>query len=313
MYQNETMNQETALSIIVPAFNEEEVIKDFLLDLKNVVNKLEGGFEIIVVDDGSSDNTSSIAGGIADVNVIRHPYNKGNGAAVKTGIIAARGENIAVIDADGQHNPGHIPQMLELLDEYDLVVGARESFGVSKRGFGNAAVSKLASYLSGIDIPDLTCGFRAFQKEKMLEFIDLLPNGYSLPSTSTLAFATSGYNVKFIPINADKRKGGESNIKVSMDGIKFFVLIFRMVSLFKPLKIFTPVSISLFALSFLWSIRTILLTGGLSPTVTILFLGGIFTFLFGILADKIAEIRLSLSRINKYIIKGEDREDSLNE
>jgi glycosyltransferase involved in cell wall biosynthesis len=295
-------------SIIIPAFNEEETIVNFMINLKEVMLRIEENYEIIVIDDGSTDKTSSVAASISAVNIIRHPYNKGNGAAVKAGIMKAQGEKIVVIDADGQHDPKHIPEMLRLLDEYDLVVGARETFGKGRRGFGNFFVSKLASYLSGITIPDLTCGFRAFRKEKMLEFIDLLPNGFSLPSTSTLAFATSGYNVKFIPIGANVRQGGKSSIKVANDGIKFMVLIARMVSLFKPLKIFTPISIFLFFIGLLWSVRTIAFSGGLSPTVVLLFLGGIFSFLFGLLADHIAETRLSIGKISKILMKQKHEE-----
>jgi glycosyltransferase involved in cell wall biosynthesis len=290
-------------SIIVPAFNEEETIENFMINLKEVILCIKEDYEIIVIDDGSTDKTSSIATSIKAVNVIRHPYNKGNGAAVKAGIMRAQGDKIVIIDADGQHDPKYIPDMLRLLDEYDLVVGARETFGTGRRGFGNFIVSKLASYLSGITIPDLTCGFRAFRREKMLEFIDLLPNGFSLPSTSTLAFTTSGYNVKFIPISADVRQGGKSSIRVTMDGTKFIVLIVRMISLFKPLKIFTPISIFLFLVGLLWSVKTITYSGGLSPTVVLLFLGGIFTFLFGLLADHIAETRLSIGKINKILMK----------
>jgi hypothetical protein len=193
--------------------------------------------------------------------------------------------------------------MIRLLDQYDLVVGARETFGLSKRGFGNVFVSKLATYLSGIAISDLTCGFRAFRKEKMMEFIALLPNGFSLPSTSTLAFATSGYNVKFIPIRAHLRQGGKSSIKVLRDGMKFLVLIVRMVSLFKPLKIFVPISLVMFLLGFLWSIRTISYSGGLSPTVVMLFLSGIFTLLIGLLVDHLSETRLLIGKIFKNQVK----------
>ncbi len=289
-------------SIIVPAFNEEDVIEKFLEHLQRVLSKSTDTYEIIVVDDGSNDKTFSIASNIPDIKAIRHPYNKGNGAAVKTGIHESKGEQLVIIDADGQHDPQNILEMLRLLDEYDLVVGARGSFGLGKRGFGNVVVSKLASYLSGIVIPDLTSGFRAFKKDKMLEFIDLLPNGYSLPSTSTLAFATSGYNVKFIPITAHVRQGGKSNINVLKDGMKFTVLIFRMISLFKPLKIFVPTSIFLLTISFLWSLKTIAYSGGLSPTVIMLFLAGIFTLLFGLLADQLAEARLSIGKIKKLLM-----------
>lgn len=297
------MALDIVFSIIVPAFNEEEVIKSFIDRLKESLEGINEAYEVIVVDDGSSDNTYSVASSIDGIKVVKHPYNKGNGASVKTGIMASRGKKLFIIDADGQHDPKHLPEMMKLLETYDLVVGARNTFGVSRRGFGNTFVSRLASYLSGIEIPDLTSGFRGFEKEKMLQFIDLLPNGFSLPSTSTLAFATNGYNVKFIPINADARQGGQSTINVSMDGMKFIILIVRMISLFKPMKFFTPVSISLFVLSALWSIRTITYTGGLSPTVAMLFMAAIFTFLFGLLADQIAEVRLSIGKINKRFME----------
>lgn len=290
-------------SIIIPAFNEEENIENFLRSLQKVISDINDASEIIVIDDGSADKTFSIASIIPGIKVYKHPYNKGNGASVKLGISEASGEKLVIIDADGQQDPVHIPEMIALLDEYDLVVGARKSFGAGKRGVGNVIVSKLASYLSGIFIPDLTSGYRAFKKEKMLEFIDLLPNGYSLPSTSTLAFATSGYNVKFIPIVPHERQGGKSNINVSMDGVKFLVLIFRMISLFKPLKIFVPVSVCMFMFGLLWSVKTLAYSGGLSPAVVMLFLAGVLTLLFGFLADQIAETRLSMGRIKKILLE----------
>lgn len=303
------MSTEKEFSVIVPAYNEGEIIGDFLVNLKQVLEGINKDYEVIVVDDGSTDDTYAVVSKVGRVRVIRHPYNKGNGAAVKMGIHNAQGEKIVIIDADGQHDPQHIPNMLNLLEEYDLVVGARESFGIGRRGIGNRIVSKLASYLSRINIPDLTCGFRAFKKEKMMEFIDLLPNGYSLPSTSTLAFATSGYNVKFIPIRANVRQGGKSSVNVFKDGMKFIVLVVRMVSLFKPLKVFVPISIFFFLLSVLWSIRTIAFSGGLSPAVAMLFMAGVFSFLFGLLADQIAEVRLSVGKLKKYMFQKTERNE----
>lgn len=297
------MTAENRISVIVPAFNEEGVIENFLTILKRVLFDANLSHEIIVVDDGSSDKTASIVSNIPDIKVIKHPYNKGNGAAVKTGIMNASGGKLFVIDADGQHDPHHIVEMHNLLDEYDLVVGSRGSFGIGRRGIGNVIVSKLASYLSGIPIPDLTSGFRAFEKEKMLEFIDLLPNGYSLPSTSTLAFATSGYNIKFIPITAHVRQGGKSKINVFRDGMKFLVLIFRMISLFKPLKIYTPVSLFLLAVGLFWSIRSYFLKAIISPLGTMILLSGLFTFLFGLMVDQLAQARLTLGKIMKYQMK----------
>ncbi len=294
---------ENKFSVIIPAFNEEETIENLLKNLQAALADINIKYEIIIVDDGSSDNTFSLANNIPGVRVIRHPYNKGNGAAVKTGIQNTKYENLIILDADGQHKPEYIFEFLKFLEEFDLVVGSRESFGIGKRGFGNFFVSWLASYISGIKIPDLTSGFRAFKKDKMLEFIHLLPNGFSLPSTSTLSFAISGYNIKFIPIIAQTRKGGKSSIKILRDGMKFIVLIVRIISLFKPLKIFTPISLSLFIIGLIWAIHTLTYSLTLTATVAMLFLGSIFIFLFGLLADQIAETRLSLGKINKALLQ----------
>lgn len=290
------------ITIIIPAMNEENTIESLLESLQNSLKDIEGSHEIIIVDDGSTDNTSSIVKNIPGIRIIRHPYNKGNGASVKTGIQEANGEKLVVIDADGQHDPKHIKEMVLLLDEYDLVVGARDSFGVGRRGFGNVLVSKIATYISGITVPDLTSGFRAFKKDKVLEFIHLFPNGFSLPSTSTLAFATSGYNIRFIPIKAHVRQGGKSSIKVFKDGMKFLILIVRMISLFKPLKVFAPTSIALTLVGLLWTLKTISYTSQITPAGAMMFLGGIFVFLFGLLADQVAETRLSIGKINKLLL-----------
>ncbi len=292
-------------SIIVPAFNEEETLENLLKKLQEALANIITAYEIIVVDDGSTDNTFSLANNISGVKIIKHPYNKGNGAAVKTGILNTKHENLIVLDADGQHKPEYILEFIKFLDEYDLVVGTRESFGMGKRGFGNYFVSRLASYISGITIPDLTSGFRAFKKDKMLEFIHLLPNGFSLPSTSTLSFAVSGYNIKFVPIIAQTRQGGKSSIKIIRDGVKFVVLIVRIISLFKPLKIFAPISLLLFCMGLIWAIHTLTYSLTLTATVAMMFLASIFVFLFGLLADQIAETRLSLGKINKILLENE--------
>lgn len=295
------------ISIVIPAFNEEASLEALVNNLKDVLptNK---SYEIIVVDDGSTDNTALIAKNISGVKTIRHPYNKGNGASVKAGIREATGEKIVIIDADGQHDPKYIPEMIILLDEYDLIVGARNSFGFGRRGFGNALVSRLASYLAGISIPDLTSGYRAFKKNKILEFLHLLPNRYSLPSTSTLAFATAGYNLKFIPIYPRERSGGTSSIKVTSDGVKFIVLIVRMISLFKPLKVFVPASILFLLTGLLWSAKTYYFTSGISSIGAMLILAGILTFLFGLMADQMAETRISLGKILSADLMKENKE-----
>src|SRR5205814_5527332 len=213
--------------------------------------------EILVVDDGSGDDTSEVALA-AGARVIRHPYNKGNGAAVKTGLRNAHGEVVLLLDADGQHPPEDIERVLAGIGQYDLVVGARtrQSESALIRDVGNALFNGLATYLSGYPIPDLTSGFRAMKRDLIMEFIHLLPNLYSYPTTSTLAFLKAGYNVQFVPIRA--RKGtGRSNTKILRDGTRAIVIILRMITLFAPMKIFLPISAVLFVLGIIYGLANI--------------------------------------------------------
>jgi len=206
--------------------------------------------------------------------------------------------------------------MVTLMGEYDLVAGARHGYISGKRGFGNNFFCWLATYLSNIKVPDLTCGLRAFEKEKFLEFAHIFPNKSSLPSTTILSFAISGYNIKFLPIKDQPRTGGKSKVTIIKDGMRFTGLILRMISLFNPLKIFIPLSFILFFLGVIWAIRTMIysynMTGELelSSTVAMLFMGGIFVFMFGLLADQIAQTRLTLGKLDKRLMKKiqEDKE-----
>lgn len=303
------MNLTDGFSVLVPAFNEEETIEKFLNDLNQALSDVKENHEIIVIDDGSNDNTFSIASRFTGIKIIRHPYNKGYGASVKTGVQEAAYERIITIDSDGQHDPAYIPEMLKLLDDYDLVAGARHGYISGKRGFGNKFFCWLATYLSNIKVPDLTCGLRAFDKDKFLEFVHIFPNKSSLPSTTILSYAISGYNIKFIPIKDQPRAGGKSKVTIIKDGLRFTGLILRMISLFNPLKIFAPLSGALFSLCIIWTIRTMIYsyktTGELelSSTVAMLFMGAIFVFMFGLLADQIAQTRLTLGKMDKRLMK----------
>ncbi|MBI5739145.1 MAG: glycosyltransferase family 2 protein [Nitrospirae bacterium] len=297
------MNLQEGFSVLVPAFNEEATIGKFLNDLKQALSNTKEEHEIIVIDDGSKDRTYSIAGGFPGIKVVRHPYNKGYGASVKTGVHEAAHEKIITIDADGQHDPVYIPEMLEMMGEYDLIAGARHGYISGRRGFGNNFFCWLASYLSNIKIPDLTCGLRAFTKDKFCEFSHIFPNKSSLPSTTILSFAISGYNIKFLPIKDQPRGGGVSKVTIIKDGMRFTGLILRMISLFNPLKIFMPISILFVVLGCLWLLRTLASTGGFSPAVAMLFLTGIFIFLIGLLVDQLAEIRMSIGKINNILRK----------
>src|SRR6476659_10084251 len=242
-------------SIVIPAYNEAAAIGAVVRDLLTSA----GWREILVIDDGSTDDTGAQAAA-AGARVIRHPYNKGNGAAVKTGIRHAAGEYVLIIDADGQHAPADALRLIAPLGEYDLVVGARDAAtqaNGARRG-GNTLLNWLASYLTGRHIPDLTSGFRAARTTCLREFLHLLPNGFSTPTTTTLAFIKAGYNVAFEPIQARSRTGA-SKIRFARDGAKFLIIILKIVTLFSPLRVFLPVSLASFAIGLayaLWTVAT---------------------------------------------------------
>ena len=220
------------VTIVIPAFNEGEAIG-------GVVSSLAAAGpwrEIIVVDDGSQDDTSARARA-AGATVVRHPYNKGNGAAVKSGIRSAVGEYVLIVDGDGQHRPEDARRIVSRLGDYDLVVGARSrtTQATHTRRFGNGALNGLASYLTGREIPDLTSGFRGARSAHLREFIHLLPNGFSTPTTTTLAFIKAGYNVAFEPIEARQRVG-TSKIRLARDGAKFLMIILKIVTIFSRIR-----------------------------------------------------------------------------
>ena len=232
------MADPSATSVIIPAFNEEPAVAEVVGALRTSAP----WYEIIVVDDGSTDQTGPHATR-AGARVIRHPYNKGNGAAVKTGVRHASGEWIVILDGDGQHQAEDAARLVALLGEYDLVVGARssETQATSARRLGNDVLNALAGYLAEREIPDLTSGFRAARRDSVLEFLHLLPNGFSTPTTTTLAFLRAGYNVRFEPVEA-RQRSGQSKIRLASDGAKFFLILLKVITIFSPLKIFVPIS-----------------------------------------------------------------------
>jgi glycosyltransferase involved in cell wall biosynthesis len=270
-------------SIIVPALNEAEAID-------GLVRALRGSapwHEVIVVDDGSSDGTGERAREAGAI-VVRHPYNKGNGAAVKTGIRRATGDAILIVDGDGQHRPADAVRLVSRLDEYDLVIGARSAAtqATTSRRLGNALLNRLATYLTDREIPDLTSGFRAARRECMLEFLHLLPNGFSTPTTTTLAFIKAGYSVAFEPVDAEQRQG-KSKIKLARDGAKFFLILLKIITIFSPLKIFVPVSVVTFLLGFGYAIRQSHVTN----SSVLLILLAVVIFLVGLVSEQISALR----------------------
>ncbi len=285
------MSNEYEATIVIPAYNEEIGISKILNDLKFVSEN----YEIIVADDGSTDKTYETAKGFG-VKIIRHRYKKGYGAAIKTGIRKASAEIIVTIDADAQHNVEDIARFItEMKDNnYDMVVGSRS--GKSRLSFlrksGKKILNIVANYLVERKIPDLNSGFRAFKKEKALEFFHILPNGFSFSTTITLAMLKDVYDVKYLPITALGRIGRKSNLNIIKDGLQTLLLIIRVIMLFNPLKVFIPMSILLFLCGFLFTLYGILtLKQGVPNTGVIIILSSIMIFFFGIVADQIAALR----------------------
>lgn len=275
------------VSIIIPAMNEEHAIGQVVSELRAIA----GWREILVVDDGSVDQTAARAeaGG---ARVIRHPYNKGNGAAVKSGIRQASGEFILIIDADGQHPPTDALRLIAQLGDYDLVVGARapDTQATPARRGGNAFLNALASGLTGRPIPDLTSGFRAARASCLREFIHLLPNGFSTPTTTTLAFIKAGYNVRFEPIAARPRFGA-SKIRFARDGARFTLILLKIVTLFSPLRVFLPLAAVAFALGAIYGVWNAFAHGRIPNGAVLLVLFAVVVFLVGLVSEQIAALR----------------------
>jgi glycosyltransferase involved in cell wall biosynthesis len=275
------------VSVVIPAMDEAESIAGLVTSLR----ALAPWREVLVIDDGSTDDTATRAEA-AGARVIRHPYNKGNGAAVKTGIRHARGEYLLIVDGDGQHQPEDAVRLVARLGVYDLVIGARSSRSqatTARRG-GNALLNWLAGYLTGRPIPDLTSGFRAARRECLLEFIHLLPNGFSTPTTTTLAFIKGGYNVTFEPVHA-RQRSGQSKIHFARDGARFFLILLKIVTIFSPLRIFVPLSLFAFVAGALYGVWTVFTNGRIPNGAVLLILFAVVVFLVGLVSEQISSLR----------------------
>jgi glycosyltransferase involved in cell wall biosynthesis len=275
-------------SIVIPAFNEAASIGAVVRDLASAARWLE----ILVIDDGSTDETGAHAAE-AGARVIRHPYNKGNGAAVKSGIRQATGLFVLIADADGQHRPADAARLVSHLDAYDLVIGARsgQTQASLARRLGNAALNALASYLTEQPIPDLTSGFRVARREYLLEFIHLLPNGFSTPTTTTLAFMRAGYSVRFEPVEAAQRQG-ISKIRLGSDGFNFFLILLKVITIFSPLRIFAPVSAAAFLLGAGYGVWTIVTQSHVTNSSVLLILVSVIILLVGLVSEQISSLRI---------------------
>ncbi len=293
-----TSPEKPQVSVIIPARNEARGIQSILPRIRKVLKDTGRSHEIIVVDDGSTDGSADTAWK-AGATVLCHPYNIGNGAAVKTGIRNARGALLVMLDADGQHPPEEIPALLDLLETYHMAVGARTSGSESSlhRNLANRFYNRFASYVCGRKIDDLTSGFRAIRAGVAKEFISLLPNTFSYPTTITLATVRSGYSLTYLPIKSPQRvEGTRSNIRLFRDGVRFLLIIFKITTLFSPLKIFLPAS----ALTFLAGLgyglfKIFVLHGRYGPTSQMLMVFAVLIFLIGLVSEQIAQLRFDRS------------------
>ncbi len=288
----DTVAEPLSTSIVIPAYNEGPVIARVVAALADA-----GPWrEIIVVDDGSTDDTAAQAAA-AGATVVRHPYNKGNGASVKSGIRRASGEFVLIADGDGQHRATDARRLVSGLGEYDLVIGARSraTQATAARRLGNALLNWLASFLTGQRIPDLTSGFRAARREHLLEFLHLLPNGFSTPTTTTLAFIRAGYNVAFEPIDAAARVG-RSKIRLASDGAKFLLILLKVITIFSPLRIFVPISAATFGVGAAYGLWTVAVHSKIPNGAVLLILFAVVVFLVGLISEQIASLRFDGGR-----------------
>ena len=277
-----------SVTVIIPAYQEAENIRSII----DTIRQLYPAFEVIVVDDGSSDKTAENAQSAGAI-VYQHPYNIGNGAAVKTGIRNATGEVLVFIDGDGQHSPEDIAKLLEHIPEYDMVVGAR-SFNDQAtlgRAFGNKIYNWLASYVAKFRIRDLTSGFRAIRADVAKSFIYLLPNTYSYPTTITLGVLRDGLSVRYVPITVKPRAKGSSNIRLFRDGVRFFMIMTRICTLYSPMRVFLPVCFFMFLGGVVNYLFTYFTRGRFTNMSALLIIGAIIIFMMSLVSEQICQMR----------------------
>jgi glycosyltransferase involved in cell wall biosynthesis len=297
---------EVNVSVVIPAYNESGTIAD----LTQRIQRRYPDFEIVVIDDGSGDDTAAVAAD-AGARVYSHPYNIGNGAAVKSGIRAATGDILVFMDADGQHDPEDIARMLDYLPEYDMVVGARGSGSQASMGrsIGNKIYNWLGTYVSKFQIEDLTSGFRAVKADVARSFVYLLPNTYSYPTTITLGVLRTGRSVKYIPITARPRRKGSSNIRPIQDGVRFFMMIIRICTLYSPMRVFLPVSFIMFLLGSLRYLHSFITEGRFTNMSALLYVASIIIFMMSLISEQICQLRFE-RRERKIPLKRSNRKNT---
>jgi glycosyltransferase involved in cell wall biosynthesis len=281
------MNQQPTVSVIIPAFNEETFLGR-LLEMMREQGCFEK-WEILVVDDGSTDRTTDIATGFP-IKLIRHESNKGYGAALKTGIRKAQGKLVLMLDSDGQHDPKHLEQMVAMLDSFDMVIGERStgSYQVKNRKHGKWIIRKTGEFLVEQKLPDFNSGLRGFHRNLIASMLHIMPNGFSFSTTSTLAYLKEGYTIGTFPIVTEERQGRKSTVRFFKDGPKTMLLLFRIIMLFNPIKVFFPAAFLSTLAGAAWGIFGYLEFGRFSISGTVLITFGMLLFFFGLIADQIA-------------------------
>lgn len=287
-------NSAIEFSVVIPAYNEGGAIAAVLKELIADLDALDRSYEIVVVNDGSADDTAAqvLGVGAPQLRLVEHPYNMGNGAAVKTGMRQARGEVLIFMDADGQHKPADVRRLLEACGQYDMAVGARDAASQAgwHRRLANGLYNQLASYVTGRPVADLTSGLRAMRRTVARQFISLLPNGFSYPTTITLSFMRAGYSVVYVPTQFPPRQG-KSKIRLMSDGTKFLLVIMKICMLFSPLKIFLPVSLYLFLMGLGYYGYTFWTQHRFTNMSMLLFTTSVMVFMMGLVAEQIAQMR----------------------
>ncbi len=280
-------NSKIAVTILLPAYNEEQAIAATVQRIK----ELHPEFEVLVVDDGSTDNTMQAAMD-AGANVWPHPYNIGNGAAIKTGLRMAQGDWVLMMDADGQHKPEDIAGLIEHRDKFDMVVGARSHGSQTSlhRNIANKVYNWFASYVTKFEIKDLTSGFRLMRTDVARQYIYLLPNTFSYPSTLTMAYLRSGRSLKYVPIQTLSRQG-KSKIKLLSDGTRFLLIISKVATLFSPLRVFLPISFFLFFSGLFYYLYTFFSAGRFTNMSALLFSSALIIFMMGLISEQISQMR----------------------
>lgn len=297
------------VSVIIPAFNEEKTIGE-------IVNRIRGYLpecEIIVINDGSDDDTAKVAQDSGAI-VFNHPYNIGNGAAIKSGIRTATGEVLVFMDGDGQHDPADIDVMLKHIPDYDMVVGARSGGGQASfgRAFGNTLYNWFASYVTKFAVKDLTSGFRAVKSDIARSFLYLLPNTYSYPTTITLGVLRNGNSVKYLPIKTKKRLQGKSHIRFFRDGVRFFMIITRIATMYSPMRVFLPVSFTLFVLGLLRYIYTLITEGRFTNMSAFFFVSSVTIFMMSLISEQVCQMRYERRAAPHIVLRNSDIENRSN-